>query len=94
MLEGPPEVLVREYRGYRYVAEDLFTDDAADLDAEGWDVHSSSWEEETGQALTWALFAAGIFTGSGPKPPVTEASGQRREYVLTVTYHRQPGWDG
>ena len=90
MLEGPPEVLVREYRGYKYVAEDLFADDAAVLDEESWDVHSTEWEEETGQGLAWALVGLRVLAGSGG----SAVPYQRSEYVLTVTYRRQPGWDG
>ena len=84
MSDPPSESLVREYRGYRYVIEDLFADDKAALAEDGWRVASTDWSrQESGCLWGWLDSLA-----DGNQIRGLWKAG-RDEHVLRVTYERE-----
>ncbi len=74
--------MVREYRGYKYVVEDLFHDDAATLADDGWCVASTEWGRSyENMGLHWRL--VNWWEKAWPWRPT------RTEYLLPVTYERE-----
>ena len=82
MVHVPVESLVREYRGWRYVIDDLSSEDAAALSKDGWRVASTEWTLSNEGMGCLARF---INAWEAPRPwrPT------RTEWLLTVRYERR-----
>ena len=74
------ELSTREYRGYKYVAQDLADADAKRLAGDGWRVLSSEWLEPDE-----AIGCIGVMMTPWRTTPFAPS---RREFTLRVTYRR------
>lgn len=78
--EDRSDFLVREYRGFKYVAEDLADEDAERLAEEGWYAGSAEWARDVEGTHPLVRLLDRIRVGPD-------------EYVLRVTYGRGPPRD-
>ena len=79
------ESLVREYRGWRYVIDDLFAADAARLAEGGWRVASTTWRDTRRGGWFWLLLEPLFWR---ERLWDRRLGTSRDEFVLTVTYER------
>ena len=82
MTKPSDELLIREYRGYKYVAQDLADADGTRLADDGWRVLSSEWLEPDE-----AIGCIGVWMTPWRRTPFAPS---RKEFTPRVTYRRHP----